>query len=204
MASSTPRACATDTGPRALCPRRSECGVRKTAAFLLALLAAALIGGCATSARMPFGVEPPSQRVSNPDFDASITPVDDHSLSPRAGYKAFLLSIRNKTGEFLEILWDETFFLDPKGENGRFMIDDEANFRNNPLQPNVVFPRDDSVVTLWPANLAHYYGGPFARWAHNNMEAGENGILLTVRIREKIVTEKIVLKISYPEEPPRK
>jgi hypothetical protein len=172
---------------------------------LLAILAMTIFTGCATpSAKMPLGVEPPVQRTSNPSFDASISPVDDHSLSPQVGYKAFLLTIENKTGEFLEIIWSETFFIDPRGENGRFMIDDEANFRNNPLQPDVVFPRDNSVITIWPENLAHFYGGQFSRWAHNNMDAGENGILLTVRLKEKIITEKIVLTISYPQDPPQK
>ena len=168
--------------------------------ILPALLAMFIFAGCASSPRMP-GVEPPAQRVSNPYFDASLTPVDDNSLSPRAGYKAFLLSIENKTGEFLEIIWSDTFFVDPKGENGRFMMDDESNFRNNPLQPDIVFPRDGSVITIWPENLAHFYGGQFSRWAHDNMETGENGILLTVRLKEKIITEKIILTISYPQEP---
>jgi len=176
--------------------------MRRVIRILLAFLLVAIFAGCATSsAKIPMGVKPPAQRVSNPYFDASLTPVDDHSLSPRAGYKAFLLSIDNKTGEFLEILWDETFFVDPKGENGRFMMDDEANFRNNPTHPDVVFPHDGSVITIWPQNLAQYYGGQFSRWSHDNMETGVNGILLTVRLKEKIVTEKIFLMISYPQEP---
>ncbi len=168
---------------------------------LLALLVVMIFAGCASTPKMPPGFEPPSQSVSNPYFNAALTPVDDNSLSPLAGYKAFLLSIDNKTGEFLEILWDETFFFDPKGENGRFMMDEESNFRNNPSQPGIVFPRDGSVITIWPENLAQYYGGQFSRWSHENMEAGENGILLTVRLKEKIITEKILLTISYPQEP---
>ncbi len=183
-------------------PLGLESKTRRVIRTLLALLTITIFVGCATtSARMPFGVEPPVQRVSNTDFDTSITAVDDNSLSPLAGYKAFLLSIDNKTAEFLEILWDETFFFNPKGENGRFMMDEESNFRNNPSQPGIVFPRDGSVITIWPENLAQYYGGQFSRWSHENMEAGENGILLTVRLKEKIITEKILLTISYPQEP---
>lgn len=178
--------------------------MRRTTLLFSVLLATAVLSGCAASPREITLDELPAQRAGNPCFDVSISPVDDHSLSPRAGYKAFLLTIENKTSEFLEIIWSETFFIDPRGENGRFMFDDEANFRNNPLQPDIVFPRDKSVITIWPENLAHFYGGQFARWAHDNMDEGENGILLTVRIKEKIITEKIVLTISYPQEPPGK
>ena len=182
-------------------PLQSEGKMRRMIRTLLALLAMTIFAGCATSsAIMPMGIKPPVQRISNPSFDASLMPVDDHSLSPRAGYKAFLLSINNKTGDFLEIIWSETFFIDPRGENGRFMIDDEANFRNNPTHPDVVFPHDSSIITIWPENLAQFYGGQFSRWAHDNMEPGENGILLTVRLIEEIITEKIILTISYSEE----
>jgi hypothetical protein len=178
--------------------------MRRSYILLPVLLITAILSGCSSSPKVILSGEPPAQRAGNPYFDVSILPVDDQSLSPRAGYKAFLLTIENKTGEFLEIIWSETFFMDPRGENGRFMFDDEANFRNNPLQPDIVFPRDSSVITIWPENLAHFYGGQFSRWAHNNMEAGENGILLTVRLKEKILTEKLVLTISYPQDPPGK
>jgi hypothetical protein len=170
--------------------------------FLLVL--AVFLPGCVGSTRTVLRDDTLVRSAVTPPFCASISAVDDRSLSPRAGYKAFLLTIENKTGEFLEIIWSETFFIDPRGENGRFMFDDEANFRNNPLQPDVVFPHDNSIITLWPENLAHFYGGPFSRWAHNNMDAGENGILLTVRLKEKIFTDKILLTISYPQEPTQK
>lgn len=175
--------------------------MRRAIILLPVLLITALLPACSSSSKGTVRDDAPVQRAVNPYFSASISPVDDHSLSPQAGYKAFLLTIENKTGEFLEIIWSETFFIDPRGENGRFMFDDEANFRNNPLQPDVVFPRDNSVITIWPENLAHFYGGQFSRWAHNNMDAGENGILITVRLKEKIITEKIILTISYPQEP---
>lgn len=155
-----------------------------------------LCGGCAMfQSHYIFKYEPMLQKASNEVYDASIAPITD-----QWGCKAFQLTVKNKTSKNIEINWNKTLFISQGQSSGGFMFEGIVYLqRNNPKQPDVVFPNASLSKEIMPNNLVEYRNGEYGGaggWENNPMEPGENGIYLSVDVDGKEVGEKMTISIS--------
>lgn len=142
---------------------------------------------------MPAG-KPEGKTVRNAVYEASITPIVQGRTTSCPG---FVLSIRNDSDQSLSIMWDQTGYL-LRGElKGGFMLSDtEFDARNNPKPPTVIPPRGKFYEMIFPGALA-YDTGRDRGWFRMAMPQGDNGIKLTLKSGESVMTETI--RVTLPE-----
>ena len=166
--------------------------------FVLCLVVA--FAGCAGAPKAKvYSSSPKVQKVSNPSFDSEIEPV---FAKDGRHYDAFLFSFTNKTGGELYIDWENTFYLFNSRKNGLFGwegMDWEA-LEKTKKHPLVKVPAGIThTVEIFPLKLAgrdmrvstvsHPYLKGF-------LPAGENGILLAVKVGEKTLQETMNVVIK--------
>jgi hypothetical protein len=160
---------------------------------LIMIICITLCIACLPRQQIILNSYPPIQTVDNDYFNASISPVETWR-----GYNAFILTVNNKTDKDLEIIWDRTLFIDNGRTSGGFMFEGVVyRDRNNPKPPDVVFAKGNFSKTIWPNNLVYFSSGKYASWGHEVMSPGENGVYLTIKIGDKELKEKLLLRISY-------
>lgn len=164
-----------------------------------AVIAVTVLGGC-----MPrpwiWKSDPAMQSVSNDFFDAQITPV-----WVTYGTKSFLLTIKNKTEKTIELNWNKTLFISGGQTSGGFMYEGIIFAKRDEPKPNdVVFPKVVFQKEIWPNNLAKLAPGEFigkvyfeGGWGHWSMNAGVNGVFLTMVVDGKEINEKLTVDLSY-------
>jgi len=163
----------------------------KTKGVMLIFLLTFLMAGCAPGPRYTWKAEPYRQSVENEYFTASIAPTAFDMIF--GGYEAFDLIIKNKTSVDIELDWNKTLYIERNQTKGGFMFDGVVyKDRNNPKPPDIIFSGAELRKNIWPNALVSFSG----RWDHNPMPAGQNGVYLTIKIKDKEVQEKIVLDIS--------
>jgi len=161
----------------------------KAKRVILIFFVAFLMTGCAP--RYTWKIEPYKQSVGNEYFSASISPMAFDNIW--GGYEAFNLTIRNKTSGDIELDWNKTIYIENKQTKGGFMFEGVVyKERNNLKPPDIIFSGSEFRKTIWPNALVSFYGC----WCHGDIPAGQNGVYLTVRIKDKEVKEKLLLDMS--------
>ena len=141
--------------------------------------------------------DPFVRNVTNEFFDASIRPECGYDYNiEESSCKGFMITITNKTDKDLELIWDKTYYMDNGRTSGRFMFEGIVySERNNPKPPDMIFAKNTFTQTIYPNNLVHFQGGKFAKWLHDSMSSGEQGVYLTVKVGNNELHEKLVLNL---------
>jgi hypothetical protein len=146
--------------------------------------------GC-VGPRYTWKIEPYRQSVENEYFSASISPTAFNNIW--GGYQAFDLTIKNKTSGDIELDWNKTIYIENNQTKGGFMFEGVVyKDRNNPKPPDIIFSGSEFRKTIWPNALVSFYRS----WHHDAIPSGQNGVYLTVKIKDKEVKEKILLYMS--------
>jgi hypothetical protein len=153
--------------------------------LLLALTA------CASPAGYLWSSFPEVKSVATPHFEIALAPLCEPS-----GCTGFNLKIVNTGASDVEILWDETLFIQLGQTFGGFMFEGIPFEERNLRKPNdVVFPRGSLEKRIWPTFLVQREGG----WRHGAMPFGEQGIYLKARVGGQEVREKVTLHLLRRE-----
>lgn len=149
-----------------------------------------LIGvGCAS--KPVWKSEPNTSKLENQYFYAAISPIFIFD-----GYKGFMFTIHNKTSNNIEVVWSKCFYLQNGEKNGNFMSAGMSNRERKKPMPDEVVPGDGLFQKeIFPSNLAEFSSLALA-WVYNPMKAGENGILLTLKVGGKELTEKLTVNFT--------
>ncbi|MBW2078236.1 MAG: hypothetical protein JRI71_11935 [Deltaproteobacteria bacterium] len=149
----------------------------------IALFLWTMTSGCAVTEKALFKPVPAVQECSNEYYKANIEPIE-----LRKGFKLFIF---NKTKQELELDWNRTYFIANGQTSGGFMFEGIMyKDRNNPKPPDIIFPKKLYVKAIMPNNLVEYKKG----WDHKSMGSGEYGVLLSIKVDEKEVREKMLIK----------
>jgi hypothetical protein len=138
--------------------------------------------------------DPEVQSVSNDFFDAQITPA-----WVTYGTKSFRLTIKNKTEKPIELNWNKTLFISGGQTSGGFMYEGIVFAkRDEPKPMDVVFPKVVFKKEIWPNHLVKFDPPPYGvGWVHWSMDAGVNGVYLTMIVDGKEINEKLTVDLSY-------
>lgn len=175
------------------CRRNYLFDLKKEQGVILIFLIAFFMTGCVTlGPRYSWKIEPYTQNVENEYFSASISPTSFNNIWE--GYQAFDLTIKNKTSADIELDWNRTIYVENNQTNGGFMFEGVVyKDRNNPKPPDIIFSGSEFRKTIWPNALVSF---GYSSWHHYAIPSGQNGVYLTVRIKDKEVKEKILLNMS--------
>lgn len=126
---------------------------------------------------------------NDPFFDIELTTTN---------YVSYDLTIKNKTHEDVEIVWDKTQYIDEKNSpSGGFMFGNESysEDKDTPKNPTIVFADDSSTKTIYPTPLAywHWRNG----WNHDWLPRGKSGVYLTLRSNGEEIKHRLYVNISY-------
>ena len=179
--------------------------MKKFSASSVVLLVVFVLMGCSTT-KLTWVSKPAVREVGNKFFDARLRPTGIKSDNAEV-YKAFIFSLKNKTDKELKIIWDETFYVHDGGMSGGFMFEGiPYEDRNKPKSPTVLAANGSLTMKIWPSDLAFYHqfekaavGFDEGTWIHNELKPGQNGMLLTVKVGERVINEKITVDISVQE-----
>ena len=146
-----------------------------------------LFSGCS---RAPWVIksDPLVQKIDNKLYTIDFTPSDADSY----GYRAFSLTIENKTDKDIELNWDRTFYLQGGQTKGGFLF--EGIFlrdMNAPKPPDILFPKKTFSKTIFPNALATFN----KYWRHDPLPNGENGIYLSLIIENAELREKLTVNV---------
>lgn len=121
---------------------------------------------------------------SNPVFDARIETKDFYSLQ---------LTIKNKSNDNIEILWDKTLYIESNYTNGGFSLGIETFYeeKDNVIPTMIIFPGDTVTRYIYPVALRYWHRG----WCRNIMNIGTHGIYLTMKVGDKEYREKMIINI---------
>lgn len=145
------------------------------------LLFVSVISGCGSI----WKCVPEKTVAINQYFDAALT----------SDQKAFYLTVKNKSGQNIELLWNKTLYIDPSGgTNGMFTFGTEHYYEDKDFKypSTIIFSNSAIQRTLYP--VANRY---FARsgWYWTKISPGTNGLLLTVLIDGKEISEKMTFNL---------
>jgi hypothetical protein len=121
---------------------------------------------------------------TNPVFDAQIETKDFYS---------FQLTIKNKSNDNIEILWDKTLYIESNSTNGGFSLGTETYYeeKDNAIPNMIIFPGETSTRYIYPVTLRYWNRG----WLRNIMNIGKHGIYLTIKAGDKEYREKMIINV---------
>ena len=122
---------------------------------------------------------------SNPVFDAQIETKD---------YCSFQLTVKNKSNDNVEILWDKTFYIESNTTHGGFSLGTEMFYeeKDNVIPNMLIFPGDTTIRQIYPVTLRYWSR---RGWYRNSMDIGKYGIYLTIKAGDKEYREKMIISI---------
>ena len=165
--------------------------------YLTALLVF-LLSGCATT---QWSATPEQAVADNAYFAVAIRPIcTRQGFETAHGCKAFELTVSNKTAANLEINWNKTAYIQAGQTHGGLMFDGIVYAaRNNPKQPDIVFPNATFKKTVYPNDLVFLITGQYGGWTNGRMPVGENGVYFVVNVGGKEITERLTTKLTAIE-----
>lgn len=135
---------------------------------------------------------PRYSKVDNDYYYFSITP-----LSTNERHCGFRLILKNKTEKKIFVDWNKTYYICNDERNGGFIFDG-INYENRddiiPLE--MIRGWDIFIKTIWPVVLAK---GTPDDLTQMPMEEGLRGVEVAVVIDGKVITERLVVRISNVE-----
>ncbi|MCT7466486.1 hypothetical protein N5T78_07850 [Aliarcobacter cryaerophilus] len=154
-----------------------------------------LIQGCGVISKSYVYEQQINKGDNSSEYSISLTPVN---ASMRAGYSGFILEINNNSKKEIEIDWNKTYFIDKGRTNGTFMFEGIVyKDRNNSKPSDIVFPEGIYSKLIYPNNYVVFNSaGGFSDWGHNGFGTGEFGIYLSLKIDNKEVKEKVIVKVK--------
>jgi hypothetical protein len=153
------------------------------------------LAGCASTPQ--YQGAPSTQVASDNSVNLRVTPILDERYGINVGYTGMVLEVRNKTNQDMTINWDETFYLQGGTPNGGFSLGGETGARLRGF--DVVFAQETYVKTIYPTILVDTSGiGTLTEPRldnHKPMSAGENGIILKLRVGSEDILHRITFTI---------
>ena len=141
--------------------------------------------GCAS--QLLWRAEPNMQQASNEYYAATISPIFIFD-----GYKGFLLYIHNKSPEDLDVVWENTFYIYNGKKEGGFLL--RGMRSGDKLDTPSIVSGSMFSKEIFPAKLAEFSTLAMST-IYNPMQPGENGILLSVKVGGKEITETLTLNV---------
>jgi hypothetical protein len=163
-------------------------------ALLCCCLGTVLFNGCAPT--RTWVSSPKFQSADNATFAARFTPL----RSSGEFINGFLLEVKNKTRQPLDIDWNSSRYLYNQKPSGRFAFEGvtEKNINNPP--PDTVPAEGTLQKIISPVNLIAWRRGPGhidqPAFSAGPVPEGQNGILLVVRQNGSEIREKISVTIE--------
>jgi hypothetical protein len=142
--------------------------------------------GCASTGS--WKSQPNMQQATNEYYVATISPIFIFD-----GYKGFALTIHNKSPDNLEVVWANTFHIHNDKKTGGFIF--EGMRSGDRLETPAIISGSLFSKDIFPVKLAQFSTLAMST-VHEPMESGENGVLLSVKVDGKEITEKITLNFS--------
>lgn len=137
---------------------------------------------------------------TNPSFVKTSNPYFTTKLSTE-DFSTMDLSVTNNTDNNIEIIWAKTFYVDQSGgTNGGFTLGKEIHWEEKDLGPYpvVVFPHTDINKQLYPLAHRSWNRG----WHRTTLNMGKHGILLTMKVDDREITEKLFFEVTYEKKNP--
>lgn len=118
--------------------------------------------------------------------------------------EGFILSVENKTNDDINIVWNDSYYINENSPDGGFMFGGVVySKRTDPKQDMLVFPKTTRDIDIFPNSKVEYMrptvvahsvlpGG----WFHNDLGIGVHGAYIMVKgkgINKKI---KLLLTVS--------
>lgn len=162
--------------------------------FSIALISIIIlvIQGCGISKSYTYE-QPIQENKSN--IEVTLTPINPSMI---AGYSGFILKVNNNSNDDMEIDWNKTYFIDNGRTNGTFMFEGIVyKDRNNQKASDIVFSKNQFSKAIYPNNYAVFSTtGGYGGWQNNGFGTGEFGIYLTLKVNDKEIKEKYLVKIK--------
>jgi len=155
------------------------------------LLIFAFVGVSCTTISTPWEIASGEGAVSNQYFRAWIKPASYDNV--KEGYRAFLLTVQNKTDDVIVLDWNESRFIENDRENGGFIFSGVLySMKDDPKAPDLITANSKFTKYLLPLAYLENVDGS---WQHMPMKQGVNGMLLAVRFGDKLVKEKMTVTL---------
>ena len=160
--------------------------------IILLLIVFSLLGMSCSNIQIPWEISSSPGGVSNQYFQAWIKPGSYDTV--KEGYRAFLLTVRNKTDDVIVLDWNESKFIENDLVNGGFIFSGVLySLKDEPKAPDLVTAGSTFKKYILPlAFLKKTNQG----WEHLPMKQGVNGVLLAVRVGDKLLTEKLTVTLT--------
>lgn len=172
--------------------------MRRSRLVTLGLLLVLLLPGC-FAAQYEYTSNPAVSSLETKDFSVSVTPEKgDNPYFPR-----FRLEVENRSSRAITIDWNKTRYLVDGKNRGGFVWGgiDPAALKSNTvpeekIAPGQVFSKQISpLAKVAMAGRKEYTEGKDGLYG-GMLPAGENGILLTLKVNGQLVRKKITMIIT--------
>ena len=176
--------------------------------LLLGLAVAVASGGGCIQNNYPVYTQPPKKQYA---FDTSKSIYDDKKISASISAKCnqytgnlegFTLRIENKTNDDLNLVWNDTFYLNNGMADGGFMFNGVVYSKRTELKQDlIILPKSIVNIDILPNSKVEYispsvvghsvlHGG----WLHTDLGFGEHGAYL--KFKGKGIDKRVKLLIS--------
>lgn len=158
--------------------------------IILLLIVFLSLGVSCSNIQIPWEISS-SPGISNQYFQAWLKPAGYDTV--KEGYRAFLLTVRNSTDDIIVLDWNESKFIENDRVKGGFIFSGVLySLKDDPKAPDLITA--DSTFKKYILPLA-FLKETNQGWQHLPMKQGVNGILLAVRIGDKLLTKKLTVTL---------
>jgi hypothetical protein len=135
---------------------------------------------------------PETRIVSNEIFDAYLSPVCSSD-----GCYYFVLGIKNKSNNNIEIDWKKTLYISNKLFSGGFMLDDiDCKSGNKQNTRDIVLQKGYLFISITPIDLVWFKRKKYGTHYHRSMDGGINGVYLSTVFEGREIIEILTVNIS--------
>ncbi len=114
---------------------------------------------------------------------------------PGWGYDSFDLTIRNDTDDNISIVWQETLYVRFGMTNGWFCFAGDEEEANSPKPSDIIFKKSTFTRRIYPVHWLQH-DKKRAKWTHDIMPEGENGVYLVVISNGLPIKTRIVFNLA--------
>lgn len=156
--------------------------------FVVLWVVVFLCVGCASSTHYEFSFDESKSSVKTKYYVAKIAIRSTRGLYPMNSYK---LDITNLSDKDIEIDWNKTQFIINGQTHGGFMFEGIRYVaREDVKNPSFILNKSSFSEFIYPNYLVSYY---LKSWWNTTIPDGETGVLLTLKIGNQEVREKLFI-----------
>lgn len=156
--------------------------------FVILCVVVFLCAGCASSTHYDFNFEESKSTAKTKYYEAKISIRSTGGLYPMNSYK---LDITNLSDKDIEIDWNKTQFIVNGQTHGGFMFEGIRYVaREDVKNPSFILAKSSFSKFIYPNYLVSYY---LQSWWNKTIPDGETGVLVTLKIGNKEVREKLFI-----------